>query len=109
MSYLFLTLAIISEVSATLLLKASNGWEKYWFGMGSIFLYSVAGLFLGLVLKEMSVGITYTIWSGLGIALVCAASVFIWQQKFDFYALAGIALIFLGSLLITVKSAVVIQ
>jgi len=109
MSYVFLTLAIISEVSATLLLKASNGWEKYWFGMASIFLYSLAGLFLGIVLKEISVGITYTIWSGVGIALVCAASILIWQQKFDAYAISGIALIFLGSLLITTKSSVVMQ
>ncbi|MFD2165121.1 DMT family transporter [Thalassotalea euphylliae] len=109
MSYLFLALAIFSEVSATLLLKASDGWEKWWFGMASIGLYSLAGLFLGVVLKEMSVGLTYTIWSGVGIALVCIASVLIWQQKFDAYALSGIALIFVGTLLITAKSGVVMQ
>jgi small multidrug resistance pump len=107
--YFLLTLAIITEVAATLLLKASNGWEKWWFGMGAVFLYSIAGLFLGLVLKGMSVGLAYTIWSGVGIALVCIASVYIWQQKFDVYALSGIALILAGTLLITVKSSVVIQ
>ncbi|WP_217511886.1 SMR family transporter, partial [Vibrio metschnikovii] len=30
--YIFLILAILTEVTATLLLKASNGWEKWWFG-----------------------------------------------------------------------------
>ncbi|AWF81093.1 QacE family quaternary ammonium compound efflux SMR transporter [Microbulbifer sp. A4B17] len=109
MSYLFLTFAIIAEVTATLLLKASSGWEKWWLGMASIFFYSLASLFLALVLKTMNVGMTYAIWSGVGIALVCAASVFIWQQKFDIYATCGIALIFTGTALITVKSNVFVQ
>lgn len=109
MSYVFLVLAIVTEVTATLLLKASNGWEKWWFGMGSIFFYSLAGIFLGIVLKHMSVGLTYTIWSGVGISMVCVASVLLWQQKFDVYAIAGIALIAIGSVLITAKSSVVLQ
>ncbi len=109
MVYLFLSLAIITEVCATLLLKASDGWEKWWLGMASIFFYSVAGFFLAFVLKSMNVGMAYTIWSGAGIALVCIASVLFWQQKFDLYALAGIALVALGSFLITAKSSVVMQ
>ncbi|WP_444913555.1 DMT family transporter [Microbulbifer sp. TRSA007] len=106
MTYLFLFFAIITEVTATLLLKASNGWEKWWLGMASIFFYSLASLFLAFVLKNMNVGMTYAIWSGVGIALVCAASVVIWQQKFDVYAVSGITLIFMGTALITIKSTV---
>ena len=109
MPYVFLLLAISAEVTATLLLKGSNGWEKWWLGIASIFFYSLAGLFLGLVLKHMSVGLAYSIWSGVGIALVCIASVLIWQQRFDFYALSGILLIVAGTLLITAKSNVVMQ
>lgn len=109
MVYLLLLLAVVTEVTATLLLKASDGWVKWWFGMGSVFFYSLAGLFLGFVLKSMSVGLAYAIWSGVGIALVCIASVLIWQQRFDLYAVAGITLIAAGTLLITVKSSVVLQ
>ncbi len=109
MIYVFLTLAILTEVTATLLLKASNGWEKWWFGMGAIFFYSIAGMILAFVLKSMSVGLAYAIWSGVGIALVCIASVFIWQQKFDMYALIGVLLIVAGTGLITLKSNVVLQ
>ena len=109
MIYVFLTLAILTEVTATLLLKASNGWEKWWFGMGAIFFYSIAGMILAFVLKSMNVGLAYAIWSGVGIALVCVASVFIWQQKFDIYALTGVLLIVVGTGLITLKSNVVLQ
>ncbi len=109
MTYLFLVLAIITEVIATLLLKYSNGWEKWWFGMGAVFFYSIAGFILAFVLKTMSVGLAYAIWSGVGIALVCVASVYLWQQKFDVYALSGVLLIMLGTGLITLKSNVVMQ
>lgn len=109
MAYLCLILAIISEVIATLCLKASNGWQHTRYGMASVALYTVAGIFLSYTLKSMSVGITYAIWSGVGIALVCIASVYLWQQKFDSFAYAGIAMIGLGTLLITAKSSVVIQ
>ena len=109
MIYVFLILAILTEVTATLLLKASNGWEKWWFGMGAIVFYSIAGMILAFVLKSMNVGLAYAIWSGVGIALVCVASVFIWQQKFDIYALTGVLLIVVGTGLITLKSNVVLQ
>ena len=109
MVYLFLSLAIITEVTATLLLKASNGWEKWWFGMGAILFYSIAGMILAFVLKSMNVGLAYSIWSGGGIVLVCIASVLFWQQKFDVYALVGILFIVVGTGLITLKSSVVIQ
>lgn len=109
MVYVFLALAIVTEVTATLLLKASDGWEKWWFGMGALFFYSIAGICLAVVLKSMSVGLAYAIWSGVGIALVCIASVLIWQQRFDAYALAGITLIFAGTALITLKSSAMMQ
>ena len=37
MTYLLLAIAIITEVTATMLLKMSNGWEKWAFGYGAIF------------------------------------------------------------------------
>ena len=97
------------EVAGTLLLKASNGWEKWWLGMGAVACYTLAGFFLAYVLKSMSVGLAYTIWSGVGIALVCVASILIWQQKFDTYATIGILLIVFGTVLITLKSNVLLQ
>lgn len=106
MSYIYLMIAIITEVTATLLLKMSDGVEKWWFALAAVIFYAIAGLCLSIVLKTMNVGIVYSIWSGAGIALVCIASVLIWQQKLDIYAICGIALILSGTLLITAKSNV---
>ena len=109
MTYLYLALAIATELAATLLLKASNGWQKWEYGMGAVFFYSISGILLAFVLKSMSVGMAYTIWSGVGVALVCIASVLLWQQKFDVYAISGIGLIVAGTCLITIKSSFVMQ
>lgn len=109
MTYLLLALAIVTEVAATLSLKASDGWEKWYFGYGAIALYTVSGILFAAVLKHMGVGVAYAIWSGMGIALITAASVILWKQTFDFYAAMGIILIVSGTLLITSKSAVVFQ
>lgn len=109
MTYLLLALAIIAEVSATLCLKLSNGWEKTQYGSASIALYAIAGMIFAMVLKDMGVGVAYAIWSGMGIAPIVTASVIFWEQKFDFYSVLGIVLILSGSLLITTKSTVVFQ
>ncbi len=109
MHYALLTAAIVSEVIATLLLKLSDGLTKWWWAMVSVFFYSIAGLLLSLILKYMAVGVVYAIWAGVGIALVCIASVVLWGQRFDAAALGGIALIVAGVLLITLKSGVTLQ
>jgi small multidrug resistance pump len=109
MHYAFLFVAIICEVTATLLLKASDGLTKWWLAIISVLFYAVAGFLLAFVLKYMAVGIVYATWAGIGIALVCILSVVLWGQRFDAAALGGIALIVAGVLLITLKSEVTFQ
>lgn len=104
-----LIIAIIFEVAGTLMLKKSDGWQVWQWGMGAVLLYSLAGMMLAYCLKYMSVGLAYAIWAGSGIALVCLASALLWQQRLDVPALGGIACIVVGVWLITLKSAVVLQ
>jgi small multidrug resistance pump len=107
--YPFLAVAIVSEVVATMLLKLSDGLTKWWWAVASVFFYAIAGFLLSFVLKYMAVGLVYAIWAGVGITLVCIASVVFLGQRFDAAALGGIALIIAGVLLITLKSGVTFQ
>ena len=109
MVYLYLAIAIVVEVIATLMLKASVGFTKPLFGMGAVFFYGIAGMLLAVVLTKMNVGMAYAIWAGAGIALISIASAIIWKQSYDIYGVAGILLIGAGVVLITMKSSVVIQ
>jgi small multidrug resistance pump len=107
--YSFLAAAIVTEVVATMLLKLSDGLAKWWWAIASVFFYAIAGVLLSFILKYMAVGLVYAIWAGVGITLVCIASVVFLGQRFDAAALGGVALIIAGVLLITLKSEVTFQ
>lgn len=109
MNYLLLSIAIVCEVIATNLLKASDGLSRWNYGGASIALYAIAGYLLSIVLKQMNVGIAYAIWAGAGIALISLASFLVWRQSLDWAAIVGIALIIAGVTLITLKSNSVMQ
>ena len=96
MTYLLLAVAVITEVTATMLLKMSNGWEKWAFGYGAIFFYAISGMLFAMVLKNMGIGVAYAIWSGVGVAAITAISVLAFDQKMDVAGYLGIILIVAG-------------
>lgn len=104
MKYLYLFIAIVSEVVATSSLKASESFTKL---IPSIFVvvgYALAFYFLSLTVKVMPVGITYAIWSGVGIVLVTIAGIILYKQTPDLPAIIGMILIMLGVLVINIFS-----
>lgn len=109
MSYLILLIAIIAEVIATSLLKASAGFTKLMPSLVVILGYSTAFYCLSLTLKTMSIGIVYAIWSGAGIVLITLIGKIFFQQQLDFAAQIGIGLIVLGVLIINLCSKSVVS
>ena len=106
--WLFLSIAIISEVVATAALKSSAGFTQLWPSLLVIAGYSAAFFFLSLTLKTMPVGIAYAIWSGVGIVLITLIAWLVLGQSLDGPAIAGLALILAGVLVLNVfsKSAI---
>lgn len=102
--FIYLTMAIIAEVIATTMLKASEGFTRLWPSVVVIVGYAVAFWGLSMVVKTMPLGIVYAIWSGMGIVLVSVAAVFIYQQKLDLPAVLGMGLIIAGVLVINLFS-----
>ena len=68
--WLFLMVAILTEVIATSSLKASDGFRKFWPSVLVIACYTLSFLFLSLTLRDIPVGVVYAIWSGVGVVLV---------------------------------------
>jgi len=104
MTYLYLALAIIAEVAATSALKASEGFARLVPSIIVIVGYCVAFYLLTLVLRVIPVGITYAIWSGLGIVLVTIVGIFLYQEIPDLPAMIGMCLIVTGVIVIHVFS-----
>ena len=95
-NWLFLFIAIISEVIATSALKSSEGFTVL---LPSILVavgYSAAFYFLSLTLRTIPIGVAYAIWSGAGIALITLIGWTVFDQKLDAPAIAGILLIVAG-------------
>src|SRR6476659_1102453 len=101
MSYLYLALAIAAEVVATTALKRTDQFTRLWPSVIVAVGYLAAFYLLTLVLDRMSVGVVYAMWSGLGIVLVTIVAAVIYHERPDGVAIAGMALIVAGVLLMS--------
>lgn len=103
-AWLTLGLAIVAEVVGTSALKASNGFTRLGPSAVVVVGYAVAFYCLSLVLKSLPVGVTYAVWSGLGIVLITVAAFVIYGQRIDLPGLIGMGLIVAGVVVLNVFS-----
>ena len=104
MPWLTLAAAILFETLGTTALKASAGFTRLGPSLIVIIAYAVSFWLLALVLKVMPVGIAYAIWSGVGICLIAAIGYVGFGQRLDLPAMAGLALIIAGIVVINLFS-----
>ena len=104
MDYLYLAIAIVSEVVATSALKASESFTKTLPSLLVVAGGGVAFYSLSVCLRSIPVGVAYAIWSGLGIVLVTAAAAVFYKQVPDGWAILGMALIVAGVLVLNLLS-----
>jgi len=96
MTYLYLFMAILAEVIATSALKSAEGFTKLGPSLLVVLGYGAAFYLLSLVLRHMTVGVTYAIWSGVGIVLVALVGVVVFREIPDTPAIIGMGLIIAG-------------
>jgi len=106
MAYIYLAVAIIAEVIATSALKASAEFTKLVPSIIVIVGYCVAFYVLTLVLRSIPIGISYAIWSGLGIVLISLVGIFAYKEIPDVPALIGMGLIIAGVVVINLFSKI---
>lgn len=104
MTYLYLLIAIISEVIATSSLKASAGFTKIYPSIVVVAGYCISFILLSLVLKTMPMGVAYAVWASLGIVFVAVSGYLFFDQKLDIYAIIGMFMIIGGVLVMNVVS-----
>ena len=99
-AYLQLGAAIMVEVAATAFLKQSDGMSRLLPTVASLLGYGISFFLLSKVLDIVPLGISYGIWSGIGIVLVSLMGLLFFGQKLDLAACIGLGLIVLGVLVI---------
>ena len=96
MYWIWLFVAILLEVAATVFLKLSNGFSKLIPTLIMALLYAVSFLPLAIALKKMDVSVAYAVWSAVGTAMVTIMGTFLFHEKISLVKVGGIALIILG-------------
>ncbi|WP_225622344.1 SMR family transporter [Musicola keenii] len=104
MTYLFLCLAIVSEVIATTALKLSDSFTRPLPSFITVVFYIVAFYSLTITMRILPTGVIYAIWSGAGIVLITGVSWGIYGQRLDWPAILGMLLIIAGVVVINVFS-----
>jgi len=102
--YFYLVLAILFEVIATTSLKASDTLTRPVPTVIMLVSYLVCFVFMSLVMRWLPVGVTYALWSGLGIVLITLVAWYRFGEVLDGPALIGIGLIIAGIVVIQVFS-----
>lgn len=106
MNWLFLAIAICAEVVATSALKASEGFTRLIPSIIVVVGYAISFYLLSLTLKVIPIGITYAIWSGVGVVLISLAGWYFYGQKLDLASIIGILLIVSGVMVLNLFSTV---
>lgn len=104
MKFLYLGVAILSEVIATSFMKESDGFTKLVPSLITVIGYGIAFYFLSLTLRTIPTGVAYAIWSGLGIVLISVIGWLFQGQKLDLPAILGMALIVSGVIVMNLFS-----
>ena len=93
---LLLSLAIVTEVAATVALRYSEGFTRLLPSAVVVVGYGISFWLLALVLKELSIGTTYAVWSAAGTALIAALGIFAFGEPATALKLGSLALIVAG-------------
>lgn len=96
MGVLLVAGAIVSEVIATLSLRASHGLTRLGPTALVVIGYGAAFVMLAQALKTLNVGPVYAIWSGVGTVGAFLGGVVLFDEPVKPATLIGIALVIIG-------------
>jgi len=104
MSYLYLAIAIVAEVIATSALKASKEFQEWLPSLIAVIGYCASFYFMTLAMRQLSIGVVYASWSGLGIVLVASVGYFYYNEPLNMATIIGMLLIIAGVLIMNLCS-----
>ncbi|TVM03383.1 MAG: hypothetical protein CV087_05405 [Candidatus Brocadia sp. WS118] len=96
MSWLYLILAILLEVSGTTCLKLSQGFTKTLPSILLFILYGCSFSAFSLALKKIEVSVAYAVWSGVGTTLIATVGILWFREPLSAVKIISIGLIIIG-------------
>lgn len=97
MTWLLLAGAIVAEVTATVALRASDGFSKLVPSVVVVLGYIISFYLLSLVLtRGLALGVVYAVWSAAGATLVALVGVLGFDDRLTWTQVGGILLVIVG-------------
>ena len=100
MSWVYLLIAIFSEVIGTTNMKLSKGFTETVPSILIFVFYGLSFTMLTLALKKIQLSIAYAIWSGLGTVIIVVIGILWFKEPAEFSKIAAIGLIIGGVVLL---------
>ncbi|WP_030621808.1 DMT family transporter [Streptomyces fulvoviolaceus] len=105
MQWIYLVVAIVSEVGATIGLRVAAVGRRAWYGAVAAG-YVLSYVCLSLTLAHgLGIGVAYGVWAACGVALTAVASKVFFKEPLTLLMAGGIVLIMGGVLLIELGNA----
>ena len=100
MQYLLLGAAIVFEIIATTLLKASEGFSKVLPAAGCVIFYVLCFYSFSKALLKINLGVAYATWCAGGIVATTIISAVVFGQKLNTLGILAVVLIVAGCVLL---------
>lgn len=94
--WLALAAAIVLEVSGTVSMKLSDGLSRPLPTILIFVFYAASFAILAMALKRIDVSVAYSIWAGVGTALIAIIGVLYFKEPFSLLKGVSIVLIIVG-------------
>jgi len=105
MSWLLLSLAILSEVGGTLALRVAALGRRAWYAP-VVAGYVASFVLLSLALRRgIGIGVAYGVWTASGVALIAVISRLLFRESLSRVRVLGIALVVTGVAVVEAGSA----
>ncbi|OIQ00302.1 MAG: hypothetical protein AUK35_04065 [Zetaproteobacteria bacterium CG2_30_46_52] len=95
-SWIFLMAAIFLEVAGTISMKLSDGFTKLTPSILMGMFYAASIVALTFALKKFEVSVAYSIWAGVGTALIAVAGIIYFKEPATMMKVGSITLIIVG-------------
>ena len=96
MRWVLLSIAILSELSASTCMKLSNGFANLYASILTFVFWGISFGILIVALKHFDLSFVYSIWAGIGILLVSVIGMIFFKEPVSIMKLTSILVIAIG-------------
>lgn len=100
---MWLYLAIVLEVAATVCMKLSDGCSRTIPSVFMVLLYGISFFPTAMALRRLEVGMAYAVWSAVGTALITLIGMVLFNERMSLAKMAALGVIVFGVVMLNLS------